>query len=341
MPTPKILALGTANPPNRFSQTELLALAGYEDERRRGFFLNSGIEGRHMAIEAQTFRRDETVDHLQERFRKAGIEMACRAALRCLDRASLAPRDIDFVATTTCTGRLCPSLDALLIRELAMRPDIQRVHVGDTGCASAMVALQQAANHLSAFPDHRALVVAVEVCSAAYILDESLETAVANAIFADGAGAVLLGTQGDGIAIAAQRTLVRSEYLDLMGFTYPGGRPRILLSKDIRHIGSEMIQEWADAVLVEHGLGREDVAFWVLHSAGRKVIEHARRSLGLSDADLAFSRAVLRKYGNMSSATVFFVLDEAIRSGRPRPGDWGLMVALGPGFAAEGALLRW
>jgi alkylresorcinol/alkylpyrone synthase len=93
--------------------------------------------------------------------------------------------------------------------------------------------------------------------------------------------------------------------------------------------------------MTSHGLKRDDVRHFVLHSAGRRVIEQARTLLGLTDAQLAHSRHVLRVYGNMSSATVLFVLEEALKSGAPQPGDWGLMIALGPGFAAEGALLRW
>ncbi|HEX9900146.1 MAG TPA: type III polyketide synthase [Candidatus Methylomirabilis sp.] len=341
MKNPKILAVGTANPPNRFTQAEALALAGYTDERRRGFFLNSGIEGRYLAIDRNGFRPTETVDELQARYRKASVELGCQALLRTLAEAGRRPRDLDFLATTTCTGRLCPSLDAILIRELGLRSDLQRVHVGDTGCASAIVALQQAYNHLRAFPDHLAAVVAVEVSSASYYLDDDLETAVANAIFADGAGAVLLACGGQGPEVVAHRTLIRPEYLELMGFTFPAGYQRILLSKDIRHIASEMMAELAIGLLRDHGLTRADVQHWILHSAGRRVIERAQRQLNLSDGDLAPARAVLRQYGNMSSATVLFVMRQLLETAKPQAGDWGVMIALGPGFAAEGALLRW
>ncbi len=341
MHSPRILAVETANPPNWFTQAEVLALSPYRDERRRGFFLNSGIEGRYLAIDRNGFRPTETLDELQARYRKASVEIGCQALLRALAQAGRSARDLDFLATTTCTGRLCPSLDAILIRELGLRSDLQRVHVGDTGCASAIVALQQAYNHLRAFPDHLAAVVAVEVSSASYYLDDGLETAVANAIFADGAGAAVLACGGPGPEIVAHQTLVRPEYLDLMGFTFPAGYQRILLSKDIRHIAAGMMAELAIGLLRNHGLTRADVRHWVLHSAGRRVIERAQRQLDLSDGDLAPSRAVLRQYGNMSSATVLFVLRQLLETARPQAGDWGVMIALGPGFAAEGALLRW
>jgi alkylresorcinol/alkylpyrone synthase len=248
---------------------------------------------------------------------------------------------VDFLATTTCTGRVCPSLDAQIIRELELRPTIQRVHVGDTGCASAMVAMQQCCNHLRAFPDHRAVMVAVEICSAAYFLDDRLESAVAHAIFADGAGAIAISGAGAGPAIVEHRTLFRSEHLGAMGFEYPGGRPRVVLSKDVRRIGAGMMKEMADLLLAARELKKEDVAHFVLHSAGRRVIEQVAKVMELPDSRLAHSRQVLQRYGNMSSATVVFVLDALLRAGEAGPGDWGLMIALGPGFAAEGALLRW
>ena len=172
------------------------------------------------------------------------------------------------------------------------------------------------------------------------VVDDEDETDP-HAIFADGAGAVALAGDGDGPTIVEHRTLFRPEHLDAMGFEYPGGRPRVVLSKEVRRIGAGMMREMADILMTSHGLKRDDVRHFVLHSAGRRVIEQARTLLGLTDAQLAHSRHVLRVYGNMSSATVLFVLEEALKSGAPQPGDWGLMIALGPGFAAEGALLRW
>jgi alkylresorcinol/alkylpyrone synthase len=341
MPLPKIAAVATATPAHRFGQAELLALAGYDDTRRRGFFEQSDIEGRCLYIDPATFRPNESLDELQARFERGAVELSEQAARRALAAAGWRAEDVDFLATTTCTGRLTPSIDARLVGRLGCRRDVQRVHVGDTGCASAVVALQQAWNHLRAFPDHRALVVAVEICSAAYFLDDRLESAVAHAIFADGAGAVALSTGGTGPTIVEHRTMFRPEHLDAMGFEYPGGRPRVRLSKDVRRIGAQMMGEMATTLMATHGLKREDIRHWVLHAAGRRVLDRARVLLDLEDGQLAPSRTVLRRFGNMSSATILFVLDEVLRSEPAVPGDWGVMVGLGPGFAAEGALLRW
>ncbi|HXG14789.1 MAG TPA: type III polyketide synthase [Calidithermus sp.] len=341
MPSPSIAAVATATPPFRWTQADILRLAGYADPQRRGFFERSDIEGRYLWMDPARFSPDETVDDLQARFREAALTLGETAARRALERAGWAPDELDFLVTTTCTGRLTPSLDAHLIARLHCRSDVQRAHVGDTGCASALVALQQAWNHLAAFPAHRALVVAVEVCSAAYFVDDRLESAVAHAIFADGAGALALGPEGAGPRVVAHRTHFCPQHLAAMGFDYPGGRPRIILSKDVRRIGPAMFEAMADRLLDAQGLKRADVRYWILHSAGRRVLDRAAEVLGLDDRDLRHARAVLRWFGNMSSATILFVLEETLRHEQPAPGDWGVMIALGPGFAAEGALLAW
>jgi predicted naringenin-chalcone synthase len=341
MSIPKIAAVATAIPRFRWDQEMVLRRAGYDDLTRTGFFANSQIEARYLYMDPATFTPDESVDQLNDRFRRGAIEIGAAAVSRVLERAGWAPADVDFLATTTCTGRVCPSLDAHLIRELGLKPAVQRVHVGDTGCASAMVALQQCCNHLQAFPRHRVVLVAVEICSAAYYHDDRLESAVAHAIFADGAGAIALSREGDGPGIIEHRTLFRSEHLPAMGFEYPGGRPRVVLSKEVRRIGAAMMREMAEMLMASQGLKKEDVRHFILHSAGRRVIEQARKLMDLGEGDIVPSRHVLRHFGNISSATVVFVLDEVLRRAQPVSGDWGLMIALGPGFAAEGALLRW
>ena len=341
MPGPKIAAVATATPRWRYDQATVLRMSGYDDPRRMGFFSNSLIETRHLYMDPETFTPDESVDQINDRWRRGAVEVGQAAVARAIERAGWRREDVDFLATTTCTGRVCPSLDAQIINELGLKSTVQRVHVGDTGCASAMVAMQQVSNHLRAFPDHRAVMVAVEICSAAYFLDDRLESAVAHAIFADGAGAIAISRDGAGPEIVEHRTMFRSEHLGAMGFEYPGGRPRVVLSKDVRRIGASMMKEMADALMADNGLKTEDIAHFVLHSAGRRVIEQVGRLMTLDETRLAHSRSVLQQYGNMSSATVVFVLDDLLRSREPVPGDWGLMIALGPGFAAEGALLRW
>src|SRR5262249_31400990 len=218
MAGPRIAAVATATPRWRYDQATVLRMSGYDDPRRMGFFSNSLIETRHLYMDPETFTPDESVDQLNDRWRRGAVEVGTAAGDRAIERGGWGREDVDFLATTTCTGRVCPSLDAQIIRELGLRSTIQRVHVGDTGCASAMVAMQQCYNHLRAFPDHRAVMVAVEICSAAYFLDDRLESAVAHAIFADGAGAIAIGSDGARPQIIRHRPMFPPPHLGRMGF---------------------------------------------------------------------------------------------------------------------------
>jgi predicted naringenin-chalcone synthase len=119
------------------------------------------------------------------------------------------------------------------------------------------------------------------------------------------------------------------------------GKLRIILGSEVSDLAAPLIEGALTPLLERHGLSRADLRFWVVHPGGRKVLDHVQKAFGLTDAELRFSRSVLRDHGNMSSPTVMFVLDEVVRTGTPRPGDWGVMVALGPGMAAEAALLQW
>lgn len=338
---PRILAVGTAVPPTSFEQTAVLEAFGYTDPLRRRFFLRSGVERRHFFLPEGRIRLDEDLDALEDRFREGSVTLGSEAVRACLERAGVPIAEIDFLVTTTHTGRLCPSLDAHLVRALGFREDVERLQVADTGCASASAALRAACRYLRAFPGRRALVVAVEICSTAYALDDSPETAVANAMFADGAGAILLGTDGEGVAVVDHRTLIRPEYLELVGFTFPGGRPRVHLSKEARWVAPGMVKGVAERLLKDHELEPQEVRFWVLHAAGPRVLDGVRSALELEADHLRYTREVLREFGNMASVTVLFVLERVLRSGRPHPGDWGVMLSLGPGFSADAALLRW
>ena len=187
--------------------------------------------------------------------------------------------------------------------------------------------------------------LAVEICSACYFVDSSMETVVGNAICSDGAAAFVLGTAPGkpvrGPSIVDFQSCIDPTRIDKVGFEHRDGKLRIVLATEVRDVASALIERALDPLLKRNGLCRSDIRFWVAHPGGRKVIDKIQQHFGLTDSQLQFSSAVLRNYGNMSSPTVMFVLDEVIRKGNPRPGDWGVMIALGPGMAAEVALLRW
>lgn len=337
--TPVIRAVGTAVPTQRYTQFQLLEMGG-RSRLRDAFFLHSDIDTRHLYFPPD-FQGDETIDEMQERARHGALELGSEAIHSCLRKADLDPQEVGFLSTATCTVSLCPQLDAWFIGTVPFRSDTQRAHIGDTGCAAAMVALQCAANFLYAHPNSLAVAAAVEICSAALYRDGTPEAALGEAIFADGAGAVCLAGEGPGFEIVGYRSLIRAEHIGLTGFDFPQGRRRLVLKKELPAVASEVLYELAGSLLEEHSLRKEEIRFWILHSAGRKVLDLAAARLGLSQEALRHSRHIFRTYGNMSSATVLFVLEHVITGGEPLPGDFAFMAAMGAGFSAEGALLRW
>jgi len=344
---PRIAGIGTANPRNRYSQREIYDLSRkfvpmYRNPRIEQIFMNSDIDYRHLAFDAATFTAGESADELHARFQENALALGREAVVRCLEDASCGVEEVDSIVAVTCTGYVCPGLSALLIRDLGFRTNVQRADLVGMGCAGALPGLQSAYDYVRAHPGGRSLLVTVEICSACYYIDETLETVVGNAICADGAAAVLVvGDEGaHGPAIARFETLLEPSFIDTVGFQTREGKLRIVLAKDIRDSAGALVRRMVDGLLEREALRRENINHWIIHSGGRKVIDGIRDELGLTEEQLRNSRCVLRNFGNMSSPTVLFVLAETMR-GTPRPGEIGLMAAMGPGLAVEGAILRW
>jgi polyketide synthase Type III len=341
---PRILGIGTANPPARLTQEQIFHAAGYQSERIRKIFLNSDIDYRHFYLEGAP-NREESSDQLNQRYLRGAMKTGCQAILNCLKAAATNVKDVDFLAVCTCTGYVCPDVGSHLIAHMGFSNWIQRVSILGLGCAGALPTLQRAVDFVRANPGRQALMLAVEICSACYYVDNTLETVVGNAICADGAAAFLLAAGQQANPMYPQvidfETFIDTERIEEVGLQHREGKLRIVLGASIQHLAGPMVETALQQLLQRHGLSRSDVGFWVVHPGGRKVIDNIQKHFGMADAQLRFSRTVLRNYGNMSSPTVMFVLDEVVRSGDPRPGDWGVMIALGPGMAAEVALLRW
>lgn len=339
---PHIVSVATATPPRRFSQEEVLQLAGYTQPIARRIFLNSDIDFRYLFLTPEDKPGSETLDDLHRRYRTGALLLARQAAEQCLAQAGLRARDVNCILVCSCTGYLCPDLATILVKEMALSPCVQRGSLLGLGCAGALPGLQRAYDHARAYPEHRVLLIAVEICSAAYYFDDTMETLVGNAICADGAAACLITCRDSrGPAISGFASALDPSLQDLVGFEQRQGRLRIILAPTIREAAPVIAQQALGELLTAQGVERPDIRFWLLHPGGRKVIDRVQESLGLSDDDVALSRRVLRNYGNMSSPTVLFVLHEVMRDNAARAGDRGVLLALGPGLAAEAALLAW
>jgi predicted naringenin-chalcone synthase len=231
-----------------------------------------------------------------------------------------------------------------------MSPALRRTCILGMGCYGAFPALQRAREAVSAGPDRLALVLAVELCSLHLQTDDSLENMVVSALFSDGAAAALIGHQpadGNGHTPVLRPALVDaatySDYttFDHMAFHVTDHGFQMRLSAYVPDVLAANIEEFIDPLLERNGLKRDDVRFWGIHPGGSKIIDYLQARLGLTEAHLAHSRGVLRDYGNMSSPTVLFVLDRIQRCGAPQAGDYGVLMAFGPGLTMESALVRW
>ncbi len=346
MTVPRIHSLATEVPPHRWTQDEVLELLEqhfplYGDRRVQRIVRASGIDTRHFALAKHEFDPKVDADALHAHYGRNAIELGGRAARKALAAAALEPTDVDYLVATTCTGYICPGLSAHLGAGLGMRSDLQRADLVGMGCAGAMPSLQRASDFVRAYPERRALVVCVEVSSACWYIDDTLETVVGNTICADGAAGVVVaaGEEVSGPRLETFSTLLEPAFLPSVGLEFKAGKQRIVLSKDLRTAAGPLVKRAVERLLADSGLERADVDHWIVHSGGKRVLDGIDRELRFVDGEIANSRAVLRDYGNMSSPTLLFVLERAMRDARA--GELGVLVALGPGLAAETGIVRW
>ena len=283
-------------------------------------------------------------DRYSQIARAAGIDVARRA----LRSAGLEPSEVDIVVSVSCTGFMIPALDAYVADALGMGPRLVRLPITESGCAGGVVGLARAADFLAAHPKKAALVLAMEFSSLTFQRwDVSATNVVSTAIFGDGgAGAVLVGSEhprsreGGLLRVVDAESVFYPGTTHLMGFQLRNQGLQIILDRGLAlFVRREMVRT-VEAFLAPRGLRRQDIARWILHPGGRRIIEVMSEELGLGAEDLAPTEAVLSEHGNMSSVTVLFVLDEVLRAHRPPAGSRGILGAFGPGFGAEFALLE-
>jgi alkylresorcinol/alkylpyrone synthase len=278
-----------------------------------------------------------------EHARKMGIDLARRA----LDSARFTPRDINAIVSVSCTGYMIPAVEAFVADALGMGPRLVRLPITESGCAGGIVALARAADYLTAHPDRAALVLAIELSSLTFQpWDLSPANVISTAIFGDGgAGLVLVGPHHPRAKDAPRLRLLDFESrffpgtTHLMGFRLRNSGLQIILDRELAPFVRREVANSVEAFLKQRELRRADIARWILHPGGRRIIEVMAAALDLTERDLAATETVMAEHGNMSSVTVLFVLEEILRSHPPAPGEWGVMGAFGPGFGAEFALV--
>lgn len=300
------------------------------------------VEERCLALPIDEYDRLTDFGAANDAFIRVGTELAARAVRSAVERAHLELEHLDAIFFTTVTGIAAPTVDARLVNALGLRRDIRRTPMFGLGCVGGAAALARASDYLVGHAGHSAVVVAVELCSLTLQNDVSIANVLAAGLFGDGAAAVVL--TGDDCAPAGARVLAtRSAFFPdterVMGWDVGATGFKVVLSAEVPSIVRTYVASEVDALLGEQGLTRDDVRHWICHPGGPKVISAMEEALGLSTAALDITRESLASIGNLSSASVLDVLGKTQR--RARPGDIGLLIAMGPGFCAELVLLRW
>jgi alkylresorcinol/alkylpyrone synthase len=349
---PIIRAVGRALPPHYATQEQLIsafralwATKHYNIERLEELHRAVNVSGRFLALPIEEYPPLVTFQQRNDAWIRAAVDLGEQVVRKALDKAGLTPRDVDHVFFVTVTGLATPSIEARLANRLGFRTDLKRTPIFGLGCVAGAAGTARAADYLRAFPHHTALVLAVELCSLTLQREDlSIPNIIASGLFGDGAACLVMqGAQaeGKGPRAVASQAVFYPDTERIMGWDIVDSGFKVVLSAKVPQLVKDNIRGNVDDFLAAHGLKRGDIRHWVAHTGGPKVLQAFEDSLELPRQSLARSWASLKEVGNLSSASVLFVLSEILESEEPKPGDWGLLMAMGPGFCAELVLLRW
>ena len=348
----RIAGVASAFPQNYYSQAEIAAalkrhwLAELDNpEVLDRMLARVGVDGRHLALAID--RYDDLTDWGEKNNHWINVaeDLAEQSICRALTRAGLCEQDLDAIFFVSVTGVASPSIDARLINRMNLRPNIKRVPIFGLGCVAGAAGIARAADYVRAYPEHTAVLVSVELCSLTWQRkDLSVANLISSGLFGDGSAAVIVsGAARDAIGplvIATSSSFYRGTE-DVMGWDISSDGFNIVLSNEVPNMVRKHLAHDVDAFLAERGLERDDIATWIMHTGGPKVLEATAEALGLPDEALQVSWDCLARVGNLSSASVLLVLEEFMNRRRPAAGSYSVLAAMGPGFCSELVLLRW
>jgi len=345
--------IGTAHPPARYTKAECLAAFQRSDwfgrlDARSHFIArtvlqrDNGIEARRLALDTldEVFTIDP--DTLDRRFLAHAPPLASTAATRALESAGVMPDAIDAIVVSTCTGYLCPGLSGYVAERLGLRPDVQAYDLVGQGCAAALPNFQLGRALLASGSAEHVLSVCVEVSSAAMYLDDDPGVLISACLFGDGAGAAVLSrAPRDGarrIMWTDSASLLEPSERKALMFEQRDGMLRNILTREVPKLAAEHAHRVLGTVLDRHGVRGDEIAAWIMHAGGRDVLLALERKFEVGPDAFRYSAAMLREYGNLSSAFVYFVLAAALAD--EAPDGWWWLSAFGAGFSCHGALLK-
>lgn len=325
-------------------------LCGIDPARRAlldRLYMNAGVETRHTVLPLTDYAKLEGLGPTNDLYTEHATVLGEQAIRRALHAADVSADEVDLLMVTSVTGVAVPSLDARLVPRLGLRPDIKRVPVFGLGCVAGAAGLARVHDYLLAWPDHTAVLLAVELCSLSMPLTNATRAdLVVSGLFGDGAMAVVARGEPVGGAIAGPQIIASHSELcpdsgDVLGWRLGAEGFRIVLTTALSEVIARYLGSCVRAFLAQHALTVDDIHSWICHPGGLNVIDAVQRALALPDSALETSRASLAQVGNLSSASVLHVLLKTIDDERPPPGTFGLLIGLGPGVSVELVLLRW
>ncbi|HXX31776.1 MAG TPA: 3-oxoacyl-[acyl-carrier-protein] synthase III C-terminal domain-containing protein [Myxococcaceae bacterium] len=353
VPGPFVRSVGTALPPHYADQETLIAAfrthwakEHFHLERIEELHRSVQVGGRHLAVPIDEYPGLADLRARNDAWLRVSTDVGERAVRQALDRAGLDPSDVDHLFFVTVTGIATPSIDARLMNRLGLRPNVKRTPIFGLGCVAGAAGTARASDVLRAFPDQVAVLLSVELCSLTLQREDlSIANIIASGLFGDGAAALVL-SGGERPApgaprIVATRSVFYPDSERVMGWDVVNGGFKVVLSAKVPEVVRTHVRGDVDDFLAAHGLSTRDIRHWVAHTGGPKVLEAFEDTLQLPPGALARSWRSLREVGNLSSASVLFVLESLLASGEARAGDLGLLMAMGPGFCSELVLLRW
>lgn len=345
---PRLVSVGTATPPAAYTQQQILDWSHETDPKIQRLFRNSHIESRHLYLPTPIDGGlpDESNQELIDKHLRGVLDIGQQAVTRALAPLGLTPKDVDLLVGVSSTGLLCPGVTAHIIKAMGFRDDVKRTDIVGMGCNAAMNGLEMVTGWARTKPGKVAVMLCVEICSAAYSLNRSLSTAVVNSLFGDGAGALVVrydekDQSADGPIVIDSESYILTDAIDAMKYELDGSKLSFYLEKNIPYVIGEHVSTPVTNLLSRHGLTVPDVDHWLVHSGGKKVIDAIEKHLALPPDAVRHTRSVLHDFGNMSSASVLFSFEKLRQEGVIKARDLGVMIAMGPGTTIETALLAW
>lgn len=306
-------------------------------------FEGAAVDKRYSIMAPEDVFSDLSFEERNNIYVREGIKLGAECLETALEKASWQAQDLDYIITVSCTGIMIPSLDAYLINLLKLRQDIVRLPVTEMGCAAGVSGMIYGKNFLKANPGKRAAVIAVESPTATFQLnDYSMANIVSAAIFGDGAACVLLSSDKEdtGPEILAEEMYHFYDAEEMMGFKLTDTGLQMVLDVAVPETIANHFPDIIHPFLKKNGFEINDINHLIFHPGGKKIIQTVEELFGQLGKNINDTKEVLRLYGNMSSATVLYVL-ERMMDKKPMPGEKGLMLSFGPGFSAQRILLQW